>query len=431
MSTGAASRAPESERAKDRQRDGTRQATPRTRRAECCVVGGGPAGVVLGLMLAREGVRVTVLEAQTSFERQFRGNTLNPAVLKIMEDLGLIEDLLKLRHAEVRTFVVQTNGVHETFADFGRLRCSYPYVLMLPQARFLEFVTREAGRHPNFELVMGAKVHGLIEEDGAVRGVRYRGPGGAGEVRADLTVGADGRFSKVRRLSGLRARAGRSPMDVLWFNLPREEGDPEGAGAIFRCGPGSLLVLMDHFDYWQVGFIVEKGSYKRVKEAGLPALQESVASLAPEFAGRVGRLSGWEEVSLLTVESDMLRRWSRPGLLLLGDAAHVVSPVGGVGINLAIQDAVAAANTLAGPLRTGTLGAGHLRAVQRRREWPVRVVQAAQDAAQRWVVAGVLEADAPYELPLAVRLGLKTPVLRDVPTRLIALGARQVRPKTR
>ena len=394
-------------------------------------MGGGPAGVILGLMLARAGVRVTVLEAQTSFERQFRGNTLNPAVLKIMEDLGLIGDLLKLRHAQVRTFVVQTNGSRETFADFGRLRGSYPYVLMLPQARFLEFVTREAGRHPNFELVMGAKVHGLIEEDRAVRGVRYRGPGGVGEVRADLTVGADGRFSKVRRLSGLRAREGRSPMDVLWFNLPREVGDPEGAGAIFRCGPGSLLVLMDHFDYWQVGFIVEKGSYKRVKEAGLPALRESVASLAPEFAGRVGRLSGWEEVSLLTVESDMLRRWSRPGLLLLGDAAHVVSPVGGVGINLAIQDAVVAANTLAGPLKAGTLRDRHLRSVQRRREWPVRVVQAAQDAAQRWVVAGVLEADAPYELPLAVRLGLKTPVLRDVPTRLIALGARRVRPKTR
>jgi 2-polyprenyl-6-methoxyphenol hydroxylase-like FAD-dependent oxidoreductase len=401
------------------------------RQAECCVVGGGPAGVILGLMLAREGIRVTVLEAQTSFERQFRGNTLNPAVLKIMEDLSLIGDLLKLRHAEVRTFVVQTNGAHETFADFGRLRGPYPYVLMLPQARFLEFVTRKAERHPNFELVMGAKVHELIEEDGAVRGVRYRGPGGAGEVRADLTVGADGRFSKVRRLSGLRAREGRSPMDVLWFNLPREEGDPEGAGAIFRCGPGSLLVLMDHFDYWQVGFIVEKGSYKRVKEAGLPALQESVASLAPEFAGRVGRLSGWDEVSLLTVESDMLRRWSRPGLLLLGDAAHVVSPVGGVGINLAIQDAVAAANALAGPLRAGTLQDRHLRAVQRRREWPVRVVQAAQDAAQRWVVAGVLKAEGPYELPLAVRLGLKVPVLRDVPTRLIALGARQVRPKTR
>ena len=395
------------------------------------MVGGGPAGVVLGLLLAREGVRVTVLEAQASFERQFRGNTLNPSVLEIMEDLGLIGGLLKLRHAEVRTFVVQTEGTRETFADFGRLRVPYPYVLMLPQARFLEFVSREALRHPNFELVMGAKVHELIEESGVVRGVRYRGPDGPGEVRADLTVGTDGRFSKIRRLSGLPARAGRSPMDVLWFNLPREEGDPEGAGAIFRCGPGSLLVLMDHFDYWQVGFVVEKGSYRRVKEAGLPALQRSVAALAPEFAGRVGLLPGWGEVSLLTVESDMLRRWSRPGLLLLGDAAHVVSPVGGVGINLAIQDAVAAANTLAGPLKAGKLKGRHLRAVQRRREWPVRVVQAAQDFAQRGVVSGILSADGPYELPLAVRLGLKTPLLRDVPTRLIALGARRVRPKTR
>lgn len=403
----------------------------RAGRAECCVVGGGPAGIVLGLLLAREGVRVTVLEAQTSFERQFRGNTLNPSALEIMEDLGLIGGLLRLRHAEVRTFAVQTNGTRETFADFGRLGGAYPYVLMLPQARFLEFVSREALRHPNFELRMGAKVHELVEEDGVVRGVRYRGPDGPGEVRADLTVGTDGRFSKVRRLSGLPARAGRSPMDVLWFNLPRQAGDEEGAGAIFRCGPGSLLVLMDHFDYWQVGFIVEKGSYKRVKEAGLPALQRSVAALAPEFAGRVGRLSGWEAVSLLTVESDMLRRWSRPGLLLLGDAAHVVSPVGGVGINLAIQDAVAAANELAGPLKAGRLKGRHLRAVQRRRGLPVRVVQAAQNLAQRWIVSGVLSADGPYELPLAVRLGLKAPVLRDVPTRLIALGAQRVRPKTR
>jgi 2-polyprenyl-6-methoxyphenol hydroxylase-like FAD-dependent oxidoreductase len=386
--------------------------------------------VILGLMLAREGVRVTVLEAQTSFERQFRGNTLNPAVLKIMEDLGLIGDLLKLRHARCAPSSCRRTGTR----DVRGLRAPAGPLPLRPHAppgAFLEFVTREAERHPNFELVMGAKVHELIEEDGAVRGVRYRGPGGAGEVRADLTVGADGRFSKVRRLSGLRAREGRSPMDVLWFNLPREEGDPEGAGAIFRCGPGSLLVLMDHFDYWQVGFIVEKGSYKRVKEAG-PRGAPGVGGLPRARVRRAGGAPlGWDEVSLLTVESDMLRRWSRPGLLLLGDAAHVVSPVGGVGINLAIQDAVAAANALAGPLKAGTLKDRHLRAVQRRREWPVRVVQAAQDAAQRWVVAGVLRADGPYELPLAVRLGLKVPVLRDVPTRLIALGARQVRPKTR
>jgi len=302
---------------------------------------------------------------------------------------------------------------------------------MLPQACFLEFVVAEARRYPNFRLVMGARVKGLVMEGDTVRGVQYRGEDGTHEVRAQLTVGTDGRFSRLRKLAGLGADAatGSSPMDVFWFNLPRQEGDPEGAGAVFRFGRGSLLVLMDHSDYWQVGYIIPKGYYPRLKEKGISAFRDSVATLAPELADRVAGLRDWGQGSLLSVASDLLRRWYRPGLLLLGDAAHVVSPVGGVGINLAIQDAVVAGNVLAGPLSKGKVRVRHLRAVQRRREWAVRLIQGAQELAQRHVVADALHADEPFELSRLLRLLLRTPVLRDVPTRLIAYGAWPVHPK--
>ena len=330
--------------------------------------------------------------------------------------------------------MLQAGGRRETFADFSRLKTPFPYVLMLPQARFLEFVTTEASRYPNFRLVMGARVREVVEEGGVVRGVRWRGSGEDGtrhELRAKLTVGTDGRFSRLRKVAGLGSSrtGGSSPMDVFWFNLPREEGDPEGAGAIFRFGRGSLLVLMDHSDYWQVGYIIPKGEYARLKEAGLAALRRSVAEMAPEFAGRVAALSEWGQGSLLSVESDLLKRWYRPGLLLLGDAAHVVSPVGGVGINLAIQDAVVAANVLAGPLLDGEVHVRHLKAVQRRRAWPVRLIQASQNLAQRHVVAAALKGNEPFEPSRLLRLFLRVPILRDVPARLIAYGAWPVHPK--
>ena len=384
---------------------------------------------MLALLLARRGVRVTLLEARRDFEREFRGNTINPSVIEVLVRLGLAEGVLGLRHAKVRRFTLQTGGRRETFVDFGRLRAQYPYVLMLPQARFLEFVAAEAERYPNFRLVMGARVKELIREGGRVLGVHYAGEEGFCEVQADLTVGTDGRFSRLRRLAGLEPIKTSSPMDVFWFNLPREEGDPEGAGAVFRFGQGSLLVLMDHSEYWQVGYIIKKGHYTHLKERGLPALHQSVAALAPELAGRVAALKDWKQGSLLSVESDRLRRWYKPGLLLLGDAAHVVSPVGGVGINLAIQDAVVAANVLAEPLLEGRVCDRHLRAVQRRREWAVRVIQGVQDLAQRHVVADVLEGDEPFELSRFLKLLLRTPVLRDVPARLIAYGAWPVRLK--
>ena len=395
---------------------------PSFQQTDCCIVGGGPAGVVLGLLLAREGVCVTVLEAHKDFDREFRGNTISPSIMEVMEELSLADRLLELRHAEIPRFTAQAADSSVVFADFSRLKSRYPYMLMLPQARFLEFVAAEARKYPNFRLVMGARVKRLLEVDGVILGVRYRQPEGLCEVRAQLTIGADGRFSQVRRLSGLNPVKGSPPMDVFWFTLPREPGDSTDAGAVFRFRPGSLLVLMDHLEYWQVGFIIPKGGYERLRAAGLPALRRSVAELAPELADRVGNLKDWKQGSLLSVESDRLRRWHRPGLLLIGDAAHVSSPVGGVGINLAIQDAVVAANVLVGPLKAGQLRVQDLRAMQRRREWPTRLIQEAQALAQRWVVSAALNASEMYRLPVLLRLLLRTPFLRNLFARLIAFG---------
>ncbi len=393
-----------------------------SQQTDCCIVGGGPAGLMLALLLARWGVRVTLLEAHRDFDRVFRGNTINPSVMEVMEELGMAERLLELRHAEVSRFTAQAADSSVVFADFRCLKTRYPYMLMLPQARFLELIAAEARKYSNLRLVMGARVKELIEEDGVICGVRYREPEGLCEVHARLTIGADGRFSQIRRLAGLQSVKDSPPMDVFWFNLPREPGDPKDAGAVFRLGPGSLLVLMDNFESWQVGYVVPKGGYKRLRATGLPALRRSVAKLAPELAGRVGYLKDWKQGSLLSVEADRLHRWYRPGLLLIGDAAHVVSPVGGVGINLAIQDAVVAANALAEPLKTGRLRAQDLRSVQRRREWPTRLVQGVQALVQRWIVSGALNASETYRLPVLLRLLLRMPFLRDLFTRLIAFG---------
>src|ERR687893_69256 len=382
------------------------EAAPESRgvkRTTCCVVGGGPGGVVMSLLLARAGVDVTLLEAHPDFDREFRGDTLHPSVMEIMDQLGLAGRLLELRHSELRTFTLQTASGPFTPVDLGRLDTKYPYITMMPQTSFLEFVTGEAQRYPNFRLVMGARVRDLVEEDGVVRGVRYEAEDGLHEVRAVLTIGADGRGSRVRRLAGFEPVKTSPPMDVLWFKLPREKGDPEGL--IGRFGRGHIAVMLDRHDYWQAGYVIPKGAFPELRREGIESLHRGFAELIPEFADRIEHLKDWKQASLLSVESSICPRWYRPGLLLIGDAAHVMSPVAGVGINYAIQDAVVAANVISRPLKQSQerlvdLDVRHLAAVQRRRELPTRLIQRFQALIQQRVLAPTLRSNEPFAPPL-------------------------------
>jgi 2-polyprenyl-6-methoxyphenol hydroxylase-like FAD-dependent oxidoreductase len=394
----------------------------------CCIVGGGPAGVILALLLARKGIPVMLLEAHIDFEREFRGDTIHPSTMEIIDQLGLADRLLQIRHTELRQFAIQVNDSTVPIVGLDRLKTKYPYVTVMAQSRFLDFLVEEAGRYPTFQLVMGAQVDELLGEDGVIRGVRYRGHDGWYEVQAALTIGADGRFSRLRKLAGLVPVKTSPPMDILWFQLSHKEGDTlEGLGGRFRNGV--ILVRIDRFDYWQLGLVIPKGGYQQIRASGLEHLRQNVVKGIPEFADRVEELQDWKQISVLSVESDRLSRWYRPGLLLIGDAAHVMSPVGGVGINYAIQDAVAVYNLLGEGLKSGQVAESDLRKVQTRRELPTRAIQTVQTFLQSVVLKRALNANAALTLPPFVRILLKVPFIGTLPARMIAFGLRPERLK--
>jgi 2-polyprenyl-6-methoxyphenol hydroxylase-like FAD-dependent oxidoreductase len=386
--------------------------------AQCCIAGGGPAGMMLGLLLARAGLSVVVLEKHRDFLRDFRGDTIHPSTLELLHELGLLDAFLKLPHQEVSELQAQFGDLSFPIADFSRLPVRCPFIALLPQWDFLDYLADHAKLYAGFRLVMQAEVTGLIEEKDAVVGILGTTPQGPLEVRADLVVGADGRHSTVRQAAKLEVADFGAPIDVLWFRLSRRRDDP--AATMARFGGGRILVMLNRGDYWQCAFVIAKGSMEAIRSRGLEAFRSRLGAAAPFVAERMAEISSWDQVKLLTVQVNRLRQWCRPGLLCIGDAAHAMSPVGGVGINLAIQDAVAAANVL----YRGDFGLDALRAVQRRREFPTRVTQAFQVGVQNFILRRVLEDETPLRPPFAVRLIARWPMLRRIPARMVGLGAR-------
>jgi 2-polyprenyl-6-methoxyphenol hydroxylase-like FAD-dependent oxidoreductase len=385
--------------------------------------------MMLGLLLARTGVDVLVLEKHADFLRDFRGDTIHPSTLEVLHELGLLEDLLKLPHQKVPRINARFGDLALTVADFTHLPTRCRFVAFMPQWDFLDFLAREGARYPGFQLRMRAEVTGLIEEAGRIVGLHAQTADGPLEVRANLVVAADGRHSVVRAQAGLSVEEFGAPMDVLWFRLSRRAVDPEDP--IGRFDTGRIFIMLNRGDYWQCGFVIPKGSRDQFQARGLAAFRDSVAQLAPFVADRVGELQDWEAIKLLTVQVDRLRQWFRPGLLCIGDAAHAMSPIGGVGINLAIQDAVAAANLLAAPLREQRLTTDDLRRVQQRRDWPTRVTQRVQRFIQKRVITRVLGEAGPLAPPFPLRLLARFPSLRRIPAWLIGIGVRPEHVETR
>jgi 2-polyprenyl-6-methoxyphenol hydroxylase-like FAD-dependent oxidoreductase len=391
--------------------------------ADVCVVGGGPAGLVLALLLVRQGRWVVVLEKHPDFLRDFRGDTVHPSTLEVLDEMGLVDRVEALPHRKVQQLRVTFADRTVAVADFTGLRTRYPYLMFLPQWDFLEMLAAEAGRYPGFTLLRSHGVVDVLRDGGGVHGVVAVGPAGERvEVRAPLTVAADGRHSTVREKLDLRPREYGAPMDVLWLRLSRLPGDAEGLD--FRVGAGQLMLGIDRGDYWQIGYVVPKGGYDRIVATGLPAFRATIAELAPTFADRVAEIASWDQVKVLTVRLNRLRRWYAPGVLLIGDAAHAMSPVGGVGINLAIQDAVAAARLLADGLSAGRVTTAEFAAVQRRRRLPTVVTQFGQRVIQRFVVRPLLSARGPVNAPRPVLLFERFPRLRRIPARMVGFGVR-------
>jgi len=400
--------------------------TPQTLSCRCCIVGGGPAGMMLGLRLARAGVDTIVLEKHADFFRDFRGDTIHSSLSEAMHDLGLLDDFLKLPHQEVRLLTVKVGNIELPLADFSHLPTHAKFLAFMPQWDFLDFISAQAKRYPCFRLEMSAEASGLTWEQDRVVGVTAITLGGLLGVHADLTIGADGRHSLVRREAGLIPEEIGAPMDVLWFRLSRRSGDLDETFG--RIDAGQFLVRINRGDYWQCGYVIAKGSADRLRARGIESLRQQIAQLAPFLTDRVDELKSFDEVSLLTVAVDRLPLWHKPGLLCIGDAAHAMSPVGGVGINLAIQDAIAAANILAGSLcGKGPPSDQLLAQVQKRREWPTKVIQGIQVIIQKRMISRVLGGTGKIVPPWFLRLFIYFPVLRRLPARLMGLGVRRER----
>jgi 2-polyprenyl-6-methoxyphenol hydroxylase-like FAD-dependent oxidoreductase len=391
-------------------------------RVTCCIAGGGPAGMMVGFLLARAGVEVVVLEKHADFLRDFRGDTIHPSTLELMHELGLLEELLKLPHQKVETLAGMVGGEPLPLADFRHVPTHAKFLVLMPQWDFLDFLARQGARYGTFRLMMNTKAKALIQVGDVVVGVRARTPEGPTTIMADLVIGADGRRSDLRDASGLKVEDLGAPMDVLWFTLTRKPSDPENTGGYIEAG--RIFVTLNRADYWQCAFVIAKGSLDQLKAKGLPALKDEIVSLAPFLNDRVGEITSWEDLKLLTVAVDRLTTWHRRGLLFIGDAAHAMSPIGGVGINLAIQDAVAAANILAVPLRDRSVTDGHLAAVEKRRMFPTRVTQWIQTTAQKRIISRVLASRGKITPPGFLKLFQRYPFLRRIPARLIGVGVR-------
>jgi 2-polyprenyl-6-methoxyphenol hydroxylase-like FAD-dependent oxidoreductase len=389
---------------------------------QCCIAGGGPAGMMLGFLLARAGVRVVVLEKHADFFRDFRGDTVHPSTLEIMFELGLIDEFLKLPHQKVETLTGQVGAERLAFVDFRHLPTHCKFIALMPQWDLLNFLAAQGRRYKTFDLRMQAEATDLIEENGRVAGVIARTPDGALAIRADLVVGCDGRHSTVREKAGLKSDDYGAPMDVLWFRLSRKTGD--SAETFGHIEAGRFMIMLDRGDYWQCAYVIPKGGIERVKSEGLDKFRGRVVEMSPFLSDRVGELKIWDDVKLLSVTVDRLTKWWRPGLLCIGDAAHAMSPVGGVGINMAVQDAVAAANRLAAPLRAGKVTDEDLEAIERRRTLPMRFTQWLQLTIQKRIISRVLEAHERPKPPSFFKLFNSFPILRRIPARLIGLGIR-------